>query len=757
VSWPALGRAALEPITVEPGAREVLVEIAASVISSGTERARFVGLPNARVDFPHRPGCSASGRVIGLDPGVQGFRIGDEVALLDVPHQSIAAVPAERAFLVPAGTSLPDAAILQLALIAGLGVHQARLRSEEPLGIIGVGLIGALAQRLARLQGAGPCTTIARTPAKEGIARAGGAVAFLAVEEQGTSAVQHLELPVVIEATGDPEALALAIDAAAPGGRVIMLGSPRGQAPLALLETIRRKRLLLIGSHITRFEGTPGLGPAGLAAMAGRVLKALAAGSLSVADLLEDVDPREAARLYRRLVNDRELVGARFDWTGFLNGDAPIREGERRSCAPAGTAPQAIPPSAVTDRPGEGLSWGGGPAGVRRQIDRPIRFGFVGCGEIAVFNAEAIATAPNTSTVACFDINPELAHDLAQRHGAVAMPSLPALLERDDVDAVVLSLPHHLHAPTALEAAQAGKHVVVEKPVATDLRSAAELVQAVERTGVALSVCFPERYSTGTTRAKEIVERNGLGDIFMVELLWYADKPPSYWFGGFTGRSASTWRMRPETSGGGVLLMNACHGLDLVRHVTGLEVASVSASTANVGKIGDVEDTFAIEVRFGNGALGIMAGTSTVGGLHHESLRFLGTDGWLGLRPVWEMRTSRRVADLGIKVNVPIRLGPPSPPLVTRSRYFSRFASAVRDNRRPDVTGADGLWVQAVITAAYEAAMSGARVSPAGLLEDFTRPPPQTANRSPERPRKGRSGVTVSGTLTMSGRARSPR
>lgn len=687
VRWPSLGRAVFEPIRVTPGPGDLVVELTASIVSSGTERARFLGLPNARVEFPHHPGYAASGRVVAVGPAASGFKPDDEVALLDVPHQSVAAVPCERARLVPPGVPLADAAILQLALVAELGVHRADPQRDEPFGVIGMGLIGALAQRLALARGAGPCTAIARTKTKEAVAIRGGATRLLAVDLD-LKEIEGLELPVLIEATGDPQALAVAVAAAAPNGRVVLLGSPRGRAAFDLIEKSRRKRLRLIGTHVAGLNGAPGLGESGAAAMTDRILQALVDGSLQVEDLLEDVDPREAPNLYRRLVTDRSLVGARFVWS------QPLGESSGRT-VPSTRSIRRSPASAVPER--------------------PFRFGFVGCGEIAVLNAEAVAKAPNASLAACFDVNAELARDLADRHGAAVMPSLPALLEHDDVDAVVLSLPHNLHAPLAIEAALAGKHVIVEKPAAIDLESAARMVRAAELAGVALSVCFPERYGDEIGRARQIIAHHGLGDIFMIELLWYADKPVSYMFGGFSGRSSSTWRMWREAAGGGILLMNLCHGLDLVHHLAGLGVEYVSASVANVERLGEVEDTCVINLAYENGALGLLAGSSAARALRHESLRILGTDGRLELRPVAEVHTSRLVKGLRIDVNRRVRLGRPTSPVVVRSRYFDSFAMAVREGRAPDVTGEDSLRVQAVIEAAYEAAYSGARVRPAEL------------------------------------------
>jgi predicted dehydrogenase/threonine dehydrogenase-like Zn-dependent dehydrogenase len=716
VRWPSLGQAVFEAITVTPGPGDLLVEVNASIISSGTERARFLGLPNARIDFPHDPGYAASGLVVAVGESATGFQPGDKVALLDVPHRSIAAVPPERAQLVPPGVPLADAAIAQLALVAGLGVRRANLQADEPYGVVGMGLIGALTQRLARTRGAGPCSAMAWSRTKEAVAIRGGAPRLLAVD-QDLAEIEQLELPVVIEASGDPQALAVAVAAAAPKGRIVLLGSPRGRAALNLIERARRKRLQLIGAHVT------GLDRSSKVSMIDTILRALSTGSLQVVDLLVEADPREAARIYRRLVADRQLVGVRFDWTTI--SDAP--SGGLRASARHGSGPPSLAGLAISSRPtasseadggrNVGRSATAGPTTGRRAAERPFGFGFVGCGEIALLNADAIALAPNASMTACYDIKPELARDLARRHSAAVAPSLPAMLERKDVDAVVLALPHSLHEPIAIQALSAGKHVVVEKPIAIDLKGALRMVRAAKQAGVALSVCFPDRYGDEVETARQIIRQEGLGDVFMVELLWYADKPLSYLFGGFSGRAQSTWRMWAEASGGGVLSMNLCHGLDLIHHVTGLGVDYASASVATFARLGNVEDTCVLNIAFENGALGVLAGSSVARALRHETLRVLGTDGRLELRPTAEVHTSRLLRGLDLGANRRVPLGGPTSPVVSRSRYFGSFAYAVRDGRGPDVTGEDGLQVQATIAAAYEAARSGARTRPGDLMQ----------------------------------------
>jgi predicted dehydrogenase len=230
-----------------------------------------------------------------------------------------------------------------------------------------------------------------------------------------------------------------------------------------------------------------------------------------------------------------------------------------------------------------------------------LRFAIIGCGEIAVANAEAIALAPNATLAACHDVNPALAEDLAQRHGAVTAPSIEAVLERADVDAVMLCLPHHLHAPIAIQAAEAGKHVVVEKPMAIDLESAIRMVRASERSGVVMSVCFPERYEAAVKIIGRWLSDHAIGELGGLDVRWFADKPASYFHSGLTGRSPSGWRRRLEQAGGGVLLMNLVHDVDLVRHLTGARVEEVMAFSGNLERAAEVEDSIGVSVRYEGG------------------------------------------------------------------------------------------------------------------------------------------------------------
>jgi len=717
VAWPAPGLTELVRVEVpHAGDGEVTVEVLTSVVSSGTERAQYLRLPNTSVGFPHRPGYSAAGVVLAAGPDVSKAQPGDLVAVRSVPHMSVVTAPASSVHRVPAGVPVEAAAAVQLGVICGQGVRRAAVEPGQPVCVIGAGLVGALAQRIATAAGAGPVTMVARSRAKEAIAQAGGA-RFL-VADANRPEVEALAAPVVIEATGDPEALALALEAAGLGARVVLLGSPRGVTADVPLDAIRAKRLRLIGAHVDTLGHESRLtGIDMYEREAQAFLDLLAAGRLSVSDLFEvTIDPREADAFYRRLAGARDIVGARFDWTR-LAAEERIGKGRlwrlpelsgrgtdvrRRPLPPKGRRGRRVSLADHTD-PLAGASG-------------RLRIGLFGCGDIGVQNAAAIQAAPNVELVACYDPAGALAEDVARTYGAEVAPTSDALLGYDGVDAVVLSVPHHLHGPLGAEAAAAGKHVVVEKPLAENLESGAELVRAAEGAGVVLSVCFPHRYQPEMVVARRLIEAGALGELAGVLLNFFMDKPSSYWVGGFSGRAHSDWRSSREQAGGGVLIMNLSHYLDLVRYLTGAEADVVTARTQVAEATAEVEDAVSVTVGYANGALGSLFGTAALRGSGPTSeLRLWGPDGHIAVEPDPLVYTLRALD--GLRTNRWQTFGR-LPPADIRAIYFSRLATAIDRGESPDIDATDGLAVQAFIEAAYRSSEAGHSVSPAALLQE---------------------------------------
>ena len=724
IVWTVRQRAELLPVEVPlAGPGEVTIEVVHSVISPGTERAQYLGLPNARVAWNHVPGFAVAGRVISAGDDVRWARAGQWVAAAGVPHQSIATVSATRVHPVPSQVNPVDFAFLHFGLISGQGVRLAEMSHDEPFAVIGLGVIGVLAQRLARDASSGSCVSIATSRRRAALARSDPGDRFLTVSE--TEQLDALRVPVIFEATGDPTALRLATRVCADGGRIILLGSPRaGRSELSVGE-MRRRGLTLIGAHVKTLDRqAERVGPSVRAEVIDRFVRGIACGSVSVEDLVTQVaDPREADAVYRRLAADPSFVTARFDWAR-LGREERVAKGswfrlpELRA---RGVAPQrALLPLA---QPAHG---GDGSPTYQRQVLSPgesvrtLRIGLAGCGEIATLNAAAATTAQGVEVRGYYDPNTALADDLAQRHGGTVSSTYKDLLRRSDIDAILLSVPHHLHGPLSIEALGADKDVIIEKPPCNDLSSLVRVQAAARRSGRTVTVCFPNRYEAEVVSALRLVGAGALGELHGARITLLDDKPASYLHGGFSGRSTSTWRTSKELAGGGVLIMNLVHSLDLLLHLSPLPIDEVYASIASQDWPAEVEDVAALNLRFTNGAIGSVFGAVRVRGFsrQHEEFRLWGSRGHLELAPTPQVYSSRpidgmrpvRWHGLASSVHVP-----------TRQVFFERFAKARADGKTPDVSLEQAIAVQALMEAAYRSAESGTPASVSEIRSEFAR------------------------------------
>jgi predicted dehydrogenase/threonine dehydrogenase-like Zn-dependent dehydrogenase len=683
-----------------------------SIVSPGTERARYLKLPNAAMGLA-RPGYSGAGTVLEVGPGADEFAVGQKVAVSGAPHMSVATVGAESVYAIPPGVAPGEAAMVHLGIICGQGVSKAELSPGRPICVLGAGPIGALTQRLASAAGAGPATVIARSRAKEAVARAGGAREFLALDED-PDAVADLAFAAVIEATGDPDAVSVAVAAAAPGATVVLLGSPRGVTSDLPVAEIRRKRLRLVGAHIDTLKAEARRSGQDRERQAGELfMLALADGRLSVSDMVgEALDPNEAGIFYRELAKGRHPGAAYFDWSLVENEE---RVGRGHLLKPPDISGRGLDherrPLSLTRRSAAGLAAPDPFAGAAGDL----RIGLLGCGDIATNNAAAVASAPNAHLVACFDPVERLARGLGETYGARACRSSDELLSSPDVDAVFISVPHHLHAPLAKEALDAGRHVIVEKPLANTLADAVSIAEAAERAGRELTVCFPYRYDRNVVMARTLIEAGALGRLGGTHVRLLLDKPPSYWVGGFSGRSPSDWRSSRARAGGGVLIMNMSHYVDLVRHIVGMEVDELTASAATADEPSEVEDSMAVNFTLANGAFGTMLSASAVRGTISSELRFWGRDGHIRVEPTPRVYSLRAVNGLRAGRWHEFGGGPMAEQHV-RSAFVSRFGTALAHGRPPEVSASDALAVQAFTEAAYRSAADGVRVRPADLL-----------------------------------------
>jgi predicted dehydrogenase len=337
----------------------------------------------------------------------------------------------------------------------------------------------------------------------------------------------------------------------------------------------------------------------------------------------------------------------------------------------------------------------------------PIRLGVVGAGAIAQRNATEAARSGAAKITGVLDVNVKVARAMAGSLGAPVFASYGEMLDSPDVDAVLLSTPHHIHKSMTIQAAHAGKHVLVEKPMATTLEDADEMIAACRRAGVAMSVNYSFRYLPRIQKARQLVEEGALGDITGIQIVSHQFKDPGYWMGA-RSNSPDDWRASREKAGGGFLIMNVCHTIDYLYYITGLRGTRVYGEYATFGSPGDVEDVISVSSRWGNCAIGSISASSIMRGGDVSEERIWGTKGTLVLGGGGLSLYSTRPVD-GTK---PGRLHryQKFPETSWTAEWVRRFVAAIREGREPDISFRAGWENLAFITAAYRSLEIGAPV-----------------------------------------------
>ncbi|HEX5417931.1 MAG TPA: Gfo/Idh/MocA family oxidoreductase [Chloroflexota bacterium] len=221
----------------------------------------------------------------------------------------------------------------------------------------------------------------------------------------------------------------------------------------------------------------------------------------------------------------------------------------------------------------------------------------VGCGAVADWHAQrgyANLRELVRLAVVC-DTRSDRAEALAQATGARAVTDLDAVLADPAIHGVDLCVPHHLHAPLALRALAAGKHVLVEKPIATSVEDAEKMVALAEERGLALSVSEQYPFSPPFVKARDLIKEGAIGKLVTIRThrVGYLD---GIWM-------RDGWRQNADIAGGGMLLDQGCHYTSIARLLAG-DIASVAAFTANTRSDWVGDDTATLILRFASGIIG---------------------------------------------------------------------------------------------------------------------------------------------------------
>jgi UDP-N-acetyl-2-amino-2-deoxyglucuronate dehydrogenase len=342
----------------------------------------------------------------------------------------------------------------------------------------------------------------------------------------------------------------------------------------------------------------------------------------------------------------------------------------------------------------------------------PLGCGIVGCGGAAADMCRAIQQLPETYVAAVFDRVEERAADFASRYrDAVHHRSLDELLEDTAVDVVYVALPHWLLASTSERALESGKHVLVEKPMALSV----EAVRSLERLAVererTIAPVFELRMSAVAREARRLVVAGAIGPVKAVRIQTLIDKPDAYWRSGPRGLVPDNWRSRRAEAGGGVVLMNSIHQLDLARYVAGVTFVRAAAEAVTLYADVEVEDYAAAVLGLSNGGVGsLVAAAHSPGATGEERLEVDGSAGQLKLpdptgpdvshlrvflRRPWEDLAADRWLDLD--------LGETD----TYAELLRGFVRAIEEGTTPPATTEDAAAALATVLAIYESSETG--------------------------------------------------
>jgi len=339
-----------------------------------------------------------------------------------------------------------------------------------------------------------------------------------------------------------------------------------------------------------------------------------------------------------------------------------------------------------------------------------VRIGIIGCGKITErASLPNIKNYPKASVTCLCDIEVEKAREKKKTFGldgAEVTADWKKLVTRRDVDAVFVNTPNYLHGEMAVGAAENGKHVLVEKPIAISAKAADAMIAAAKDAGVSLMVEQTQRFDPVHQAAKKFIDSGRLGRINTIRgRIGHAG--PEYWSEG-----KSHWFYDRTKSGGGAMIDVGVHILDLIRWFSGKRITEVCANIRTLEKDVPVDDNGSVLLRFEDGSIGHVEASWTT--RPYEVLTFTyGTNGKLLTAIGSEEPIVARMAKAGKGEDPNCPLEDVIPALGPGNGWENAihyFIDCVEKRRRPFVSGEEGNETIKVILAAYESAARGAWV-----------------------------------------------
>lgn len=317
-----------------------------------------------------------------------------------------------------------------------------------------------------------------------------------------------------------------------------------------------------------------------------------------------------------------------------------------------------------------------------------LKWGLIGSGDISKKRiAPALRDLPNCVFVSVSRSRTELAEEFANEFGARKWSAdWQELVTDEEIEAVYIATPVYLHVGQAVAAAEAGKHVLCEKPMALNAKECEEMIAACRANNVKLGIAYYRRFYPAVGRVKQIIESGEIGSIAVAQMnaFEYFDPPPDH---------PRRWFIEREKSGGGPMIDFGCHRLEVLTNLFGA-VQRIASVTSNAIFEREVEDTVAAFMQFGNGTSASI--TVTHAAIEpQDTLDIYGTKGSIHI-------SALNKGELMIKVGTEERKELHPPAANFHQPLIENFTESVLQNREPDVTGETGRDVALLVDEIYK-------------------------------------------------------
>ena len=355
---------------------------------------------------------------------------------------------------------------------------------------------------------------------------------------------------------------------------------------------------------------------------------------------------------------------------------------------------------------------------------KKIKTAIIGCGKVSDLHAAALKRTPEAHFVAVCSRHHEKAHRYAEKYGVQGFCDIQEMISSAGVEAVIVCTPHAAHRDAAVTAAEAGAHVLVEKPLASSLQDCDAMLAAAKKAKVKIGTVCQRRFYAPVQRVRQAIDDGKIGRPALGTVLTLGWRDKKYY-------DSDPWRGQWQAEGGGVLVNQAPHQLDLLQWFMG-PIAELFGVWSNLNHpYIEVEDTAVAVVRFQSGALGNIVvsnsqkpgiyGKVHVHGQNGASVGVQTDDGAMFIagvssipKPpttdVWTVSGEENLLEQWRKDDSNLFND-----LDDASEYYFHlqirdFLQAIRDDREPLITGEDGRKTVEIFTAIYRSQRTNALV-----------------------------------------------